>query len=235
VTGRDVDESAEKGAVPVGVVLFPVEGAYRVGRRAEPLSYSRISPFDAQTTMGNRYDVAGGGVLYCATNIEGCYAETLARFRPSPVVIAALDGNEMGRMNRGSVAADWRLRREWVRAQCDHALPFLNVEDPATLAHLGRVLVKELAALEVSQPLDVSLMRGSDRRIPRLVARWAHSQQDNAGTPEYSGIRYESKLGGYECWAIFDGTPIRVVESAIVSRDDQALVRVSQMFKLTVH
>ena len=229
-----MNESMQPG-IPVGVVSFPAEGAYRVGRREDPLSESRISPVDAQTTMGNRYDVAGGGVLYFATNIEGCYAETLARFRPSPVVIAALDENEMGRLNVGSVPADWRLRREWVRAQCEQALPFLNVEDPATLAYLGRVLAKEFGALEVSQPLDVSLIRGSDRRVPRLVARWAYSQTDDEGAPMYSGIRYESKLGGYECWAIFDGVRVRIVETEIVSRDDEALNRVSQMFRLIVH
>lgn len=51
----------------------------------------------------------------------------------------------------------------------------------------------------------------------------------------YSGIRYESKLGGYECWAIFDGVRVRIVDSEIVSQDDEALNRVSQMFRLIVH
>ena len=185
--------------------------------------------------MGNRYDVAGGGVLYCASEPEACFAETLGRFRPSPAVVAALGELEAGRMNVGSVPADWRLRRVCVHIDCEQPLPFLDVESPSTLAHLGEVLAGDLAALAVTRPLDVSLMRGSDRRVPRLVARWAYSQQDATGAPVFSGLRYESKLGGYECWAIFDGTPARVLATSPVSRNDEVLLRVARMFGLTVH
>ena len=64
---------------------IPEAGAIRIARRDSPLALSRVSVADAEMPFsGNRYDVSGGGVLYCATEFEGCYAENLARYRPSP-------------------------------------------------------------------------------------------------------------------------------------------------------
>lgn len=60
-------------------------------------------------------------------------------------------------------------------------------------------------------------------------------QQNEDGTPRYSGIRYESKLGGWECWAIFDGTPLTQAEQAAVSLEDPELVTIASMYKLTIH
>jgi hypothetical protein len=138
-------------------------------------------------------------------------------------------------MNVGSVPADWRLRRVKTRVICQEPLPFVDVEDPRTLATLGELLAKDLAALDIEQPLDVSLMRGRNRLVPRLVSRWAYVQQNEDGTPRYSGIRYESKLGGWECWAIFDGTRLGQAEEMAVSLEDPELVSVAAMYKLTIH
>jgi len=78
-------------------------------------------------------------------------------------------------------------------------------------------------------------MRGRNRLVTRPVPRWAYVQRNEDGTPRYSGIRYESKLGGWECWAIFDGTPLMQAEETGVSHDDPELVRVAAMYKLTIH
>lgn len=52
---------------------------YRVARADDPLRASWIRPEDAvHRKAGNRYDVAGGGVLYAATQLMACFAETLA-------------------------------------------------------------------------------------------------------------------------------------------------------------
>ena len=161
--------------------------------------------------------------------------ETLARYRPSPRIIAALGLHTDGYMNVGSVPADWRLRRVTTRVLCQEPLPFVDVEDPRTLATLSELLAKDLVALDTDQPLDVSLMRGRNRLVPRLVSRWAYVQQNEDGTPRYSGIRYESKLGGWECWAIFDGTRLGQAEERAVSLEDPELVSVSAMYKLTIH
>ncbi|MUK03063.1 hypothetical protein GM708_14715 [Vibrio cholerae] len=47
--------------------------------------FSEIAPDDALLPdAGNRFDVPGGGVLYCATSPRGSYLETLAGKRVSP-------------------------------------------------------------------------------------------------------------------------------------------------------
>jgi hypothetical protein len=40
-----------------------------------------IDPITAEGPHGNRYDVPGGGVLCASTQVHGCFAETLARYR----------------------------------------------------------------------------------------------------------------------------------------------------------
>ncbi len=197
------EETSSEADLPHEVACkeIPEAGAFRIARRDSPLALSRISVADAEMPLsGNRYDVSGGGVLYCATDLEG-----------------------------------WRLRRVTTRVICQEPLPFVDVEVPRTLATLGELLAKDLVALDMDQPLDVSLMRGRNRLVPRLVSRWAYVQQNEDGTPRYSGIRYESKLGGWECWAIFDGTRLGQAEERAVSLEDPALVSVSAMYKLTIH
>jgi len=64
---------------------------YRVGRSDRPLASSQITVEDAaQARAGNRFDVLGGGVLYLSTTAQGCYAETLARLRPTATMRALL-------------------------------------------------------------------------------------------------------------------------------------------------
>ncbi|WP_415079137.1 RES domain-containing protein [Microbacterium sp.] len=81
---------------------------WRVGRRPEPLNFSRISPTDAQNRAGgNRFDVPGGGVLYAATHPDGAFAETLARFRPTAAIRALPREADEHFMEVGAVPADW--------------------------------------------------------------------------------------------------------------------------------
>lgn len=47
-----------------------------------------------------------------------------------------------------------------------------------------------------------------------------YSQSDPTGEPLYSGIRYVSRLNNEECWAIFDGTGVVLVDEQRIS--DQA-------------
>ena len=64
---------------------------YRVERTAPALAFSRINAVDAALDRaGNRFDVAGAGVLYTASEPRGAFAETLAAFRPSAGLRARL-------------------------------------------------------------------------------------------------------------------------------------------------
>lgn len=78
-------------------LAVPTSPVWRVARRTNPLANSRIVPEGAWTDTGNRFDIPGAGVLYAADTVRACYVETLARFRPSPRILAEIahDGDYM--------------------------------------------------------------------------------------------------------------------------------------------
>lgn len=104
---------------------------WRVARLGMGTRFSQIDPADALShNAGNRFDVAGGGVLYASTEIEGCYREVLARLRPAPGMVD-LDEDGAGFMGAGQVAASWRENR-----RRSHALVTLNA-GPSSMALLS--------------------------------------------------------------------------------------------------
>ena len=66
---------------------------HRIGRRPEPFAWPDWAYAGVDGTFSNRFDDPLGTyrVLYAATERHGAYVETLARFRPDPVVLAGLD------------------------------------------------------------------------------------------------------------------------------------------------
>jgi hypothetical protein len=180
---------------------------------------------------GNRFDVPGGGVLYCCTELEGCYRETLARLRPS-LLAAGLDENsDYQHMRAGYVATSWRDSRRVFTISLEDAAPFIDVEAQPTLSHLDEVLGARL-----NDHLDVSDVRGRDRLLTRAIAEWAYAELDEDGVGVYSGIRYMSRLGDHECWAVFDGAPVaEAVPPASIELSDPDLARVAGEFHLTIN
>lgn len=208
---------------------------WRIGRANDPLRYSEISPEDeVELKGGNRFDVAGGGVLYAATTPAGCYAETLARYRPTAAMrrLRALPDEHL--MEVGSVPADWRERRRLVSFGLDSPLPFLDVDAPETHTYLTEAMAHWLDGLGVAN-LDVAELRGRDRRLTRRVALFAYTARQADATFRYAGIRYESRLGEYECWAIFKPSTLVRDERRTISRDDPHLRAVARRFDLTLH
>lgn len=173
--------------------------------------------------------------LYASTELRTCYLETLARFRPTPAVRAAVRDEDPSFMMCGGVPADWRARRVKVRLTLKDPLPFLDAEDPATHEYLTTELAPQLAALGVPI-LDVAGVRGPNRLVTRTIATWAFRAGLLDGTGgdayTYSGIRYLSRLGSYECWAIFQDTYVEELGRDTISLSDQDLQGVADTFKL---
>ena len=207
---------------------------FRVARADQPLRFSQIAPADVPLPKaGNRFDVPGGGVLYCATEPAGCYAEVLARFRPSAAVRAAVQDEDPGFMICGGVPADWRDRRLEVELDLVDALPFLDVEHEATHEYLTTAVAREMAALSIPV-IDVGVIRGPNRLATRAVAAWTYAAQDDEGNLRYSGIRYMSRLGDHECWAVFEGTEVREVARTPIRRTNAAMQQVAATWELNV-
>lgn len=131
-------------------VVSPGAGVWRVGRTPDPIEFPDPPKADEldHSRAGNRFDspTENFRVCYFATDLETCFGETLARFRPDPALIAAAD--EHGFMPAGEVPADWRNQRIAVQAEFmpSELLPelrFLDVEALST----RRKLRTELASL----------------------------------------------------------------------------------------
>jgi hypothetical protein len=177
------------------------------------------------------------GVLYFGSGLEVCFGETLARFRPSLDVLALVgdEWRELGFMAVGSVAADWRQRRTAVHVKLPSALSFVDVESPVTHQFLRRELALGLSAIGLTD-LDVSTIRGPDRRVTQMISEWAYMATDG-DRPRYAGIRYESRIrSGWECWALFDDEEldIDVVETVPITLDMPELLDVAALFGLQV-
>ncbi len=222
-------------------VVPPESGFWRVGRSPDPINFAE--PPDSSlldnAAAGNRFDspTRDYRVCYFATQLDGCFGETLARFRPDPALIAI--STEEGFMPAGEVPADWRVRRLAVRARPveDDRIPtirFLDVEALQTRQAL-RTELAELLAFYGYKDLDVSVVRGGDRRITRWIGRWAFQQRDDDGAATYAGVRYLSRLSTkWECWAVFNRVTLEEQERRPILRHDDSLARVASTYDLTV-
>ncbi|WP_431835668.1 RES family NAD+ phosphorylase [Cellulomonas sp. Y8] len=196
------------------------------------MRFSRLTPQDAAIQgAGNRFDVPGGGVLYCCTELEGCYRETLARMRVSPRMRELDEDNENQHMRAGCIPASWRDARRVFQFSLDSAAPFLDVEHQDTWTLLDSELRRHL-----SEPLDVAAVRGKDRLLTRAIAEWAYTQVDENGVGRYAGVRYVSRTGDYECWAVFEGAPITMsAPPEPIELGDSTLRTVARAFDLTLN
>ena len=122
-------------------LIYPATSLYRIARRGRELDHSRINAADAALARsGNRFDVAGGGALYFASDEAGCFAETLARFRPTAAMRAVVAEEDPGFMMCSGVPQDWRTRRLVLEAEVIDPLPFVDVENPDTHEFLTSVM-----------------------------------------------------------------------------------------------
>lgn len=178
----------------------------------------------------------GGRVLYTATELEACYRETLGRFRPSPAMRALITAAEPGMMALGAVPADWRVRRVKVRGLAEAQGPVVDLESPETHEALNNLMSPMLAQQDLPL-IDASSVRGMNRILTRAIATLVYRQQDSTtGVPLYAGIRYVSKLGPFECWALFgDRFVVDETFRGPIERDDETLQRVAASWGLAIH
>jgi len=199
-----------------------------VERPEPPLRFSWISAESAAVDdVGNRFDIAGAGVLYAATTAQGALAETSAHFRPKASLIEkmAQAGASAEELGLPVLGPDWRSARVLRTLETVDALPFVDIEDPVTHTYLTNHARAVLIALDVPH-LDVPTVRGPSRLLTRGLATWIYQARDADGAPLYGGIRYVSKLGDYENWAIFDGTEVRTLSQQRITRDNPDLIAV---------
>lgn len=234
----------------IEVVQAPKGGLWRVGREPDPLAASVLSePAEpGNPATGNRFDSPTGtyGVRYFATSLEGCFGETLARFRADHA-LAALIGDEwqqLGFMSVGDIPADWRQKRTAVNVHIDDEknpgfakkVRFLDIESVNTREAMRQDFEALLAHYGYAD-LDVPFVRSQDRRITRYISQWVWEQlSEEHGGRTYGGIRYLSRLNSdWECWAVFEEVNLAVVKTKPILASDSALRKIANLYGLTPH
>jgi hypothetical protein len=205
---------------------------YRVGRRPDAWAWPdwNYAPF------GNRFDdpLAEYRVLYASERRAGAFAETLARFRPDPELVAALREIE----GEGEALAPGVVPREWLEVRAigtaEHGGVFVDLGHSETLAHLRSALAARLVHYGLDD-LDAGDIR---RRTPRAFTQELSRHvfvtvRDRDGQP-VAGIRYGSRLGDEHVnWAIFETEPPADTSSRPIEPDDPDLLAVFDLFGLT--
>jgi hypothetical protein len=235
--GDVVDVAFEPFEPPdVTVLTPPAGGLWRVGRAVAPMRASKATPdVEASPRQGNRFDTADFGTIYMGTTLQACYGETLARYRPTPDLARMVEDDWKCFMAPGQIPAEWRDKRAKVHATLAAGEVFVDIEALATREYLRKALALGLSALEV-EDLDVAAVRGPDRRLTRLIARWAYQQVDDQDVPLYAGVRYLSRLNtDWECWALFDDTRIASQRIESIPVDDPELLKVCTRYGIHVH
>jgi len=105
---------------------------------------------------------------------------------------------------------------------------------PPTHTYLTHHAARLLIELGVNS-LDIATVRGPSRLLTRSLAAWLYAQTDAHGRPLYSGIRYESRLGPHECWAIFDGTAVELIDQITIDPFSAELRTIASTYGLSIH
>lgn len=211
---------------PVRRAPTPRTVLYRIGRRPDPLAWSSW-----EYVGSGRFDDPAGEfrVLYATVQRRAAFLETLARFRPSLEVLAALEAVENAdeSLPRPQVPADWYRARAMGRLRLATRQRWLDLRRLETRELLRGELAHVLLDLELAD-LDLSGVVGPRRQLTQAIARWAHEHG-------YAGLVYSSRFDALTCWAVFEGAAFHPVgpPEPILS-DDPDLVSTAQSFGLAV-
>lgn len=224
-------------ALPV-LVPAPDRGVWRLGKTENPLLANQAVPETAEGSAAGRFSLLTYPVLYCASDLAGCFAEGLAPFRVEPQARDMLTPEDPdcapGLMQVGTVAKSWRRERILVRLKPAPSARFLDVDADQTRTVLADELSSELEALGVHSPLTDKHIHGTDRRIARQIAAWSVAQRNADGHRLVEGIAYRSGYGGRRCWAILGDAELTEEERRPILAESAELQEVAREYGLTV-
>lgn len=221
---------------PVILVRPPDRGVWRLGKSRHPLAFNRVEPETVEGSAAGRFSLLTYGMLYCASEQAGCYAEALARFRVHPKMRELLaDRPETPHLMRlGHLASSWRDTHILVRLKLSPDAQFLDVDEEATREVLARELKNELGERGIDDPLTDEHIHGRDRRVARLIAAWTVAQRNADGHRLAQGIAYRSGYGGRRCWAVLSGTDYVEAERRPILAESLELKEVALEYGITV-
>ena len=222
---------------------------FRVARSFDVFTPSDWSLAEEDGTFGNRFDDPGAyrGIkendrfraIYCATQRAGAFGETIARYRRSPKLVAALEQIDdedhlEPELVGGILPEEWRLERYLGTTRLDEYLLFVDFAAPETF----QVLTEQLAGLLIQfglEEFDLSVITSRQRRLTQEAARYVYELSNTGLT--FAGIRYLSRLNlNWELWAIFHdrmvNTPEEILET--IRYDDIGLREAASVLDIEI-
>ena len=204
----------------------PSQPLCRIGYLPDPLAWPPL-----QYVGSGRFDdpMRRFRTLYAAEQRLGCFVESLARYRPSPRVLAELR-NVTGAPDHTLlpvVPSDWWVRRCVGRFHLDPGQKWLDLRVLGSREALRVELADTLLRLDLPD-LDVSSVRSLNRDLTRAIARWAYEHS-------YNGVAYTSRFDdGLDCWALFEGASLRPAgPPEVILPDDPDLRETLRLFNLS--
>lgn len=172
-------------------------------------------------------------MLYGCTQRVGCFVETLARFRPDPLVVHALStiaGPDEGRPS-GTLDPTWLANRAVGRAEVGG--DFVAIGESTSLAYLNREYPWIAAEFGLPELDGASIRRAEPRALTQRLGRQLYNLSAGSG-PRFAGISYLSRLGDdLTNWAIFEqAATIDPVLVERISPSDPDLIAVMEQFDL---
>lgn len=217
----------------------PAGPLFRLGRRPDPWAWPEWANAAEDGTFGNRYDDPVGEfrVLYASSQRLGAFAETLARFRPDPAVLAAeIEGDprddDYPTAAPGMVPRGWCRSRELGSASLDAS--FADVGHGRSLASLREAMASELVRYGLDDLDGATIRLRAPRRFTQELSRYVYMCTSESGERAFQGIRYLSRLGDeIEDWAICEPAEgLQPLGSEAVDEGDPDLRAILARFNL---
>jgi hypothetical protein len=163
-------------------------------------------------------------VLYAASQRLSCFAETLARFRPSLEVLAELDEIAGPDDYLAFDPADWVANRRMGEAAV-HGV-FADIYANGWVSLLRTELAGIALKLKIRE-IDVAALQANE---PRKLTQEASLRVRFCGL---DGIYYRSRFGhSLENWALFEPWDLNAYRSDEIAIDDPDLLEILRRFAI---
>lgn len=182
---------------------------HRIGRRPDPFAWPDWAFAEPDGTFGNRFDDPSGTyrVLYAATEREGAYIETLARFWPDPSIVTALRTIDAGpdepTPTVGVVPHAWFAPRIMGTAMLEGS--FVDLGAAETLGSLHRGMQAQLVHHGITELDGAAIRTSAPRRFTQEISRFVYEAAASGPGRRWDGVAYLSRLGDdLQSWACFE-------------------------------
>ena len=186
-----VADAADDGASRLHVVS-PEGPLYRIARVPDPWAWPDWANVGSDETFGNRWDDPEGlyRVVYASSSPLGAFVEVLARFRPDPHILEALE--EIEEEGHGSSQPPGELDVAWLKSRCIGVArvegAFVDVGHSESLARLREPLASRIVHHGLDDLDAASVRLSAPRRFTQEISRYVYDRSTPGGQRQFAGM-----------------------------------------------